>query len=504
MDLPEHPSAPEAPTHHTSTAAARDAEVSSLPSLGQLLPLQIRVEANLLRLPLFALHTKGLKTLDGIMCRGRFTRDGQTHEFIFSATRNTSTLYPGPLARAAHLAFLSILTERGLPVQNPVHWSWRDLCRRMRIACSGKTVVALKKAIQSTAGLMIQSQHALYSKPEGQPLSTREDTLHLYDRVVFVGSELPDGSRSDTNGLWLSEWYLQNLNAMFTAPLDYALWRYLDERSPIASRLYEFLLINFYSGTPVLRINYETLVQFLPVHAERYRSDAVRQLATAFEVLTSTKVLSAAHWSDARNTVGQLRLQRGDRLIAAAARSQPTAFTPEEFTDAIQLKELRNLKPNEHALVTDFYRLWAGSDTTRPSKKDLDHAAELITGHGLTRAKSFIPLLVKRLRTEWPDAKSFGAAIRYLPDIIKEVDKQERHAKLKQQEREAQQRERDEAQHAADEKAALRARWLTLSTAEQNDIRQAVLAKQPASLKKYPVIAESLCLAELARRRTLP
>src|SRR5712692_2275171 len=85
-------------------------------------PRLVKTEANLLRLPLFALHTKGLKSLDGIACTGRITRDGQTHQFTFRATRNTATLYPGPLARSAHLAFLSIMTEQGLPLQNPLCW----------------------------------------------------------------------------------------------------------------------------------------------------------------------------------------------------------------------------------------------------------------------------------------------------------------------------------------------------------------------------------------------
>ena len=56
----------------------------------------IRAEANLLRLPLFALSTKGLRNLDGIECSGRIHRDGQTVQFRYAATRNTATLYPGP------------------------------------------------------------------------------------------------------------------------------------------------------------------------------------------------------------------------------------------------------------------------------------------------------------------------------------------------------------------------------------------------------------------------
>ena len=54
----------------------------------------MKAEANLLRLPLFALHTKGLRSLDGIECRGSLTRDGSAHDFIFRATRNTATAYP--------------------------------------------------------------------------------------------------------------------------------------------------------------------------------------------------------------------------------------------------------------------------------------------------------------------------------------------------------------------------------------------------------------------------
>ena len=47
----------------------------------------IRAEANLLRFPLFALHTKGLKQRDGIVCVGRQAdAAGKLHEFKLSIT----------------------------------------------------------------------------------------------------------------------------------------------------------------------------------------------------------------------------------------------------------------------------------------------------------------------------------------------------------------------------------------------------------------------------------
>lgn len=73
----------------------------------------LKVEANLLRYPLFALSTKGLKTLDGIECRGKVRRDGAVREYLLRVSRNTSCLYPGPLARRVHFALLSIAADRG-------------------------------------------------------------------------------------------------------------------------------------------------------------------------------------------------------------------------------------------------------------------------------------------------------------------------------------------------------------------------------------------------------
>src|SRR2546427_10108651 len=48
----------------------------------------VRVEANFLRLPLFALDNKHLRSMDGIRCSGTFRRDGQSIDFTFVATRN--------------------------------------------------------------------------------------------------------------------------------------------------------------------------------------------------------------------------------------------------------------------------------------------------------------------------------------------------------------------------------------------------------------------------------
>lgn len=465
----------------------------------------IRAEANLLRLPLFALHTKGLRTLDGIECSGRIKRDGETHQFTFRATRNTATLYPGPLSRAAHAAFLSIMTDHGFPLQNPITWGWRDLCRRMQIACGGLIVRRLKASIEATAGLLIRSDYALYSKEKSEPICTRQDALHLYERVSFIGSRLADGSVADRNELWLSDWYLSNVNAMFTAPLDYTLWRRLDEKSPIASRLYEFLLLNFFSNTPVLRINYETLARFLPVRPERYRSDAMRQLDTAFHLLAAARIISDVVWGESKIGLAQLSIYRGDLLVSfASARDPGLPFVQDDCVSPINVQELRNLKAPEHDLVTNFYRLWNGRAAVRASPKELTLASEIISEHGATKAKGIVPLAVNALKIKFPDAKTFGALARYIPDASLAYDREVRKAEQRKHEKlAAEQQQEDDVRRKA-EQARLRAVWNTLPMVEQEAIRQQVIARNPSMrLNRYPTLLESACLAELGRRRDL-
>ncbi len=465
----------------------------------------LRAEANLLRLPVFALHTKGLRSLDGIECSGRIARDGHTYRFTFRSTRNTATAYPGPLARSAHLAFLSLLTERGLPSPDPLTWTWRELCRRMGVTYGGQMVRHLKEAITATTGLLLHSEFALYSKPEGRLLQTGQEALHLYERVAFVGSPLPEGGTADRNYLWLSDWYRENLDSLFSAPLDYHLWRDLDARSPLASRLYEFLLLNFHGPAPVLRINYETLVQFLPARAERYRSLAERQLGPALELLTQAGILDRADWTEGKGGLTQVQLHRGRLLAPPQGRSSAVLpLEEDEGEQPVEVKELRNVRPPEWGLISDFYRLWIGQER-RPTVKELDQARGLIARHGPAKAKGLIPLLVKRMKSAWPDAKTFGATAAYIPEAARDYDREQQRRKGEREERRQEQRDQGEQQDRKREREELRRRWKpvwkALPEEEQAKIRREMGTRWPHEAR-IPVLLERRCLEELSRRRT--
>ena len=463
----------------------------------------VRAEANLLRFPLFALHTKGIRSLDGIRCSGRQQRHGKTVQFTFTATRNTSTLYPGPLARSVHLAFLSLLTEAGSPAKQPITWTWRDLCRRMGVVCGGQIVRELKKAVLSTAGLLIRSESALYAKLEGKRIDTREEALHLYERVAFTGSTLPDGSVADQNYLWLSDWYRQNLDAYFSAPLDFALWKHLEARSAIASRLYEFLLVNFYSDAPALQFNYETLTQYLPIKSEKYLSSARRQLGSAFELLQKSAIVGKVDWRDSKSGLAQIVIERGRRLYVtgpqATAATSPAKSDPAE---SVAIEELRNQRPPEWFLVSDFYRDYAGNLLHRPSPKEMNTARELIKNHGVGKARLIVAAAVKQLKVNWPEAKTFGAVKAYLPEAIAVCTKEDRRSERLAEAESTEQQEQQQRSQRAEEQVALRAKWAALADSERDEIRESVLIRQPRSLKKFPTLVERLCLEEFERRQT--
>src|SRR6201999_2865676 len=99
----------------------------------------------------------------------------------------------------------------------------------------------------------------------GSPLPAAESGYHLYSSYAFKNETRTDGTVMDQNAVWFAAWYLDNLNGLFPAPLDYPLWPSLAQASPIPSRLYEFLFLNFHTGLPALTFNYASLARMLPV-----------------------------------------------------------------------------------------------------------------------------------------------------------------------------------------------------------------------------------------------
>ena len=246
------------------------------------LPASLRSEVNGLVYPLFFL-SKETKA-DFIETRIVRREGDRTIEAVWRVTPHPACGRPGPFAHRVHRAVEQLITEKGLPVENPIAFSIHDLCRRMAMPAGGTEYRRVRAALVAIRGMQIESRGAFYAKSLSRHI---DQVFSLYDRIVFTGERLPDGSTAERNLLYLGTWYLESLNALYVKPLDYRY--YLRLHTPIARRLYELLGVKFYrvadGATPLIRYRYSTLCRLLPVKRHEHRSRMYQQLGPAHEEL---------------------------------------------------------------------------------------------------------------------------------------------------------------------------------------------------------------------------
>ena len=442
----------------------------------------LKAEATLLRLPIFALAVKGSSSLDGFEFRFSRRRGERTVDSVIRTERDEKSAYPGPLARRVHMAILALATERGFPCANPITWTWRELCRQMGLPNSGRRVAELKAAIRSTWGLKI---HGLDSTEE----RTRESCRRLYVEIEFLNETRADGTSGNANRLWLAPWYLESLNKLHAAPIDYDLWKRLEKVGPLASRLYEYLVPAFYKRD-ALEFAYDRLASAMPVVAESRRSHAIRQFAAALEVLKAENVVADSTW-DAMKGTGRpkLILNRGSLL---APKTVDSAAAPLEGPkDPVGPAE-GDLARGAQQLAAEFYRLMGR--VVAPLRSDLAIARDLIGKYGLARALEVLPDAVRRLRARFRNAETMGALVRYFAEAVIEADRrrEEEQGRVEEQARQATERAR-----TTNDEAKRRAIWAALPDAWKDAIRKSILAEQPLC-QRFPALLEMACLQSLA------
>ena len=273
---------------------------SGLPSLVEAsdpatLPQEfIRSEVNFLVLPFFALSRRDAHQRLQTEYRATVKRGDEKFDVLWAVSANPRYGYPRPFDGKVHKAIEQIVSQLKPPIENPLRiGSLYGIARLLNLKDSGRVYLSIKAAIQRIVTTSVESKGTFYHKGSKRWI---EDTFHIYDRAVFVGETLPGGETADTNYLFLSSWYLDNVNERHVKPLDYTYYRSL--RSYVASRLYELLGVKFYGmgRYPHIRYRYSNLCQLLPVTRHRYASDAKRKLHPAHQELTSTDFLRKVEW----------------------------------------------------------------------------------------------------------------------------------------------------------------------------------------------------------------
>ena len=260
-----------------------------------ILPI-LRSEFNLLKYPFFDLSKTGER--DSIEIRKEMKGEEGEAELLWEVTRNIKYDLPSAFDKKVYRAVEQIINRLKKPIQNPIRLgSLRDLYRSMEIGAEGKNVIKAKEALKKISLTGVQARGTFYLKDDKRHI---DDTFHIYNRVIFTGEELSDGTEADAIYLFLGSYYLQNLNVHYVVPLDFDFYRSL--RGNIAPRMYEYIGLMFYAALEnnqgLVRVRYSTICEYFPLTRQLKKWKAKQQLRRAHQQLKESKYFSKVQWQD--------------------------------------------------------------------------------------------------------------------------------------------------------------------------------------------------------------
>src|SRR5262245_40071638 len=223
---------------------------------------------------------------------------------------------PTTADRDKYMAFMKIaLDQRELQGQltNPVRFTGADMIKLLRLRKGGFHYDEINDWCKRMVATTIMSEASIFLADRRQYAT---DTFHVFDRVVLVGEELNDGSRSEFYQVFLSQWQLTNLNQGYLLPLDFN--TYLKLKRDIAKALFGHLSVWFYASRgQSIEKKYLDLCQLLNIRAYPHLSKAQAVLQPSLEELTEIGYLSS--WElhrSSREADLKLLLSPGKRLLS--------------------------------------------------------------------------------------------------------------------------------------------------------------------------------------------
>lgn len=477
-------------------------------------PEKIRSEVNFLIYPIFKLEKR---REDGIIeVKMTVERDNQKLELFWGVYPHPYFGIPGPFDKKVFDAIQEIIEELPRPVENPIPiGSFYNLCKRMGIdKTAGKNYSMIENSIKRLTGIIIDSKETFYDKGKKRWI---EEMFHLFDKVVFAGEELQDGTIADTNYIYLSSNYLNNINSGYVKPIDYKFYRELN--SNIARRLYEILGVKFYPifqkniDIKFIRYLYDTLCELIPMKKQRYKSLIRQQLEDAVTELKDKGFIEKCEIKEEKDRF-YIYFYPGQKAKEEFTKFR---FEIEPYEDPLQIEDTtleKNVGQSPEALIRYFHRRNSGLEISEFKPKEIEQAERLISKYGDEIAYFVIDYAIEEAKKTNFNMKSFGAVLQYEREaleryeVIKKIRQKEEEDRKRQLEKEKQ--EEEERQKAEELARRIDEVLQNLSEEEFEEIRKEAekRAKERGSIflnsgKSIPEIIISLCIKEIIRERYL-
>jgi hypothetical protein len=222
---------------------------------------------------------------------------------------------PTTADRDKYMAFMKIaLDQREFQgdLTNPIRFSGADMIKLLRLRKGGFHYDEINDWCKRLVATTIMSEACVFLADRRQYAT---DIFHVFDRVVLIGEELHDQTRSEFYQVYLSQWQLTNLNRGYLLPLDFN--AYLKLKRDIAKALFGHLSVWFYASRgQSIEKKYPDLCQLLNIRAYPHISKARSVLEPSLQELTNIGYLSS--WELVRTARGadfKLILSPGKRLL---------------------------------------------------------------------------------------------------------------------------------------------------------------------------------------------
>jgi hypothetical protein len=201
-----------------------------------------RTEINLLRYPWYVISRKN--PTGTIAFNEKIRRpDGTVVEASWEVTSDAKLGLPNAWDADVRRLIDEIMSAQPRPIENPICLgSIAEILDALGRKNTGPNNVAIKKSLRRLVSTTIHSSGSYYDKSRKRWL---EESFHILERVTFKGERLPNGAQADAVYVTVSRPYLDNFNANYTIPLD---WAYQKRvlRLPTTKRMYELLNQIFY------------------------------------------------------------------------------------------------------------------------------------------------------------------------------------------------------------------------------------------------------------------
>ncbi len=255
-------------------------------------PEFVRMEKNIAAFGFFTPTSKRAKGTPPKIIKFTQIIDGNRAEAKVTIAGNTLYGMPTTADQDKYLAFQKILErikrEKG-KIENPIAFTSAELLQLLGHTDGGSNFKDVEEWCDVMASTYIKSEGAMWIAGKKKFAS---DSFVIFQRVRRTGQELEDGTTADKNYIWLSDWYLENINAFYLLPIDFDTYKQL--KNNIAKALIPLLQIWLYASREqgIFEKRYDELCQILNIAQYSYPSKIKEKLAPSFNELIKQDYLS--------------------------------------------------------------------------------------------------------------------------------------------------------------------------------------------------------------------